>query len=354
MKGFKTLIVGVDDGHDGIKIYCGETGKAFRLPSRVANGRTLMGDSEDVNKQIIHVNGKYFTIDEYAKECIDTRTEDYPLSDANIALVYHALHQAFGGQYHKFKIATGLPLNRYYSGKDRAKNEKLIADKIENLLINKDTSNPNVYNLFDAQQKNEPIQIQKHIVLSEGQCAYFDALMNDNGKRSSIYDDLWEGGCAIIDIGGRTTDIAIVNPRGGTLQASRCDTLDVGIINLKNKVSQNLKDHFGFSTNITDWRITKALRTGIYNHGGKDHDISKILNSAKDEITDQIENSIKVNVQDGQDLGAVLLVGGGSITLGEELLKRFNYDNWRLVNQPEFANARGMYKCAKYITKPKL
>ncbi|MGY0266020.1 hypothetical protein, partial [Citrobacter freundii] len=91
------------------------------------------------------------------------------------------------------------------------------------------------------------------------------------------------------------------------------------------------------SSNITDWRLSKALKTGIYNHGGKDHDISKILNSAKVEITDQIENSIKVNVQDGQDLGAVLLVGGGSITLGDELLKRFNYDNWHLVKQPEFA-----------------
>lgn len=77
------------------------------------------------------------------------------------------------------------------------------------------------------------MQILNHIVLSEGQCAYFDALMDDNGKRSSMYEDLWEGGCAIIDIGGRTTDIAMINPRGGTMQASRCDTLDVGIITLK-------------------------------------------------------------------------------------------------------------------------
>lgn len=143
------------------------------------------------------------------------------------------------------------------------------------------------------------MQILNHIVLSEGQCAYFDALMDDNGKRSSMYEDLWEGGCAIIDIGGRTTDIAMINPRGGTMQASRCDTLDVGIITLKNKVSQNLKEFFGLSSNITDWRLSKALKTGIYNHGGKDHDISKILNAAKVEITDQIENSIKVNVQDG-------------------------------------------------------
>ncbi|ABO11091.2 MULTISPECIES: ParM/StbA family protein [Acinetobacter] len=351
MKGYKTLTVGVDDGHDGIKIYCGEVGKSFRLPSRVANGRTIIGDTDEVNKQIIHVNGKYFTVDEFTKEHIDTRTEDYPLSDANVALVHHALHQAFDGQYRKFKIATGLPLNRYYGGKDKAKNEKLIADKTQNLLINKDFNNPTVYNLYEHDKKNDPLQILNHIVLSEGQCAYFDALMDDNGKRSSMYEDLWEGGCAIIDIGGRTTDIAMINPRGGTMQASRCDTLDVGIITLKNKVSQNLKEFFGLSSNITDWRLSKALKTGIYNHGGKDHDISKILNAAKVEITDQIENSIKVNVQDGQDLGAVLLVGGGSITLGDELLKRFNYDNWHLVKQPEFANARGMYKCAKYISK---
>lgn len=71
-----------------------------------------------------------------------------------------------------------------------------------------------------------------------------------------MYDDLFEGGCAVIDIGGRTTDIAVINPQGGTMQTSRCGTLDVGIITLKSILNQNIK------AKIED--VIRHIRLAIY------------------------------------------------------------------------------------------
>lgn len=345
----KSLIVGVDDGHDGIKIYNGELGIKIRMPSRVAIGSTIMGDPDDVNKKIIIVNGNKYTVDEFCDEHIDTRTEDYPISEANVALVYQALNKAFGKDHRNFKIATGLPLNRFYGGKDDSKNTDLINKKINNLLIN--LQNKDVFNLHDQTNQIDPITIAKHIVLSEAQCAYFDALMTDKGKPSDIHDDLFEGGCAVIDIGGRTTDIAVINPRGGTMQASRCGTIDVGIITLKSILNQNIKATFKLATDVTDWRINKALDTGLLSISNKQEDISELIEEAKDKVIDQIVNKVKVHVRDGKDLGAVLLVGGGSIILGEKLTNKLEYSNIHLVKDPEYANARGMYKCAAFMAK---
>ncbi|MCM1964135.1 ParM/StbA family protein (plasmid) [Acinetobacter pittii] len=345
----KSLVVGVDDGHDGIKIYNGELAIQFRMPSRVAIGATIMGDPDDVNRKIISVNGNKYTVDEFCSEHIDTRTEDYPVSEANIALVYQALDKAFGKDYRDFKIATGLPLNRFYGGQDGTKNVDLIKNKTNNLMIN--LRDKSVFNLYEASNNLDPISISKHIVLSEAQCAYFDALMTDKGKKTDLYDDLFEGGCAVIDIGGRTTDIAVINPQGGTMQTSRCGTLDVGIITLKSILNQNIKAKLKMSSDISDWRLNKALDSGTLSIGKESHDVSDLISQAKDKVIEQIINKVKVHVRDGKDLGAVLLVGGGSITLGEQLINKLEYNNIQIVKDPEFANARGMYKCAAFMAR---
>jgi plasmid segregation protein ParM len=116
--------------------------------------------------------------------------------------------------------------------------------------------------------------------------------MTDKGKKTDLYDDLFEGGCAVIDIGGRTTDIAVINPQGGTMQTSRCGTLDVGIITLKSILNQNIKAKLKMSTDISDWRLNKALESGTLSIGKESHDVSDLILKLKTRLSSR--SSIKL------------------------------------------------------------
>lgn len=341
------IIVGLDDGHDHIKVYAGKdpiTGKAhqFKMFSRAAVGAVNMGDEDAINKELVVVDGRVFTVNESLPKFENTRFDEYPTSPLSRALVYQALRNA-NLPSTNLKITSGLPVDRFYHGPNRTMNKVLLDEKNKNLM-----NMGGVFNKYDEAHKVPKINIVGHKVLCEANAAYYDVLLDDDGDLTDIALEMgiYDGGAAVIDIGGRTTDCVVVNPGGMTLNSSRSGTLDVGVLQLQDNVRHELKQTYGWGF-INEKALSLALITNIYTIGSRETDVSNIVISAKKHLFSQIENFIESTIGDGSDLPAIILVGGGSYVLQDMIKAR--YGNVLIPEDSEYSNARGFYKIYKNL-----
>ena len=346
-----SMLVGLDDGHDHIKVYLGKdpaTGqhRQFKMQSRAAVGKANMGDDDSVNEELIVVGDTTFTVSEALSDFTNTRYDEYPTSTLSKALVYQALRNAlrqFNMTPRSLTITSGLPVNRFYNTHASTTNRTLIDAKKATLL-----DMANVYNLLDEAHEKPRVKIKDHRVLCEANAAYYDVLLDDSGEISqqAIETGIFEGGAAVLDIGGRTTDCVVVNPKGRNLNAKRSGTLDTGVISFQDNVRGQLKSthKLGFVSEIS---LKNALSTGIYKVGTKEIDINDILVAEKNKLYKKIEIFMDSTVGDGSDLPAIILVGGGSYILKDLITQK--YSQVIIPEDSEFANARGFYKLLKYL-----
>lgn len=326
------LFIGVDDGHYAIKIVA-ETGETFSVPSRGANGKHLITlRNEDDGVLYDTEEGSTFTISEHLPKFEDTRFADFPRSQLNRALVHDALRRAgFGGR--NVRITTGLPVSYYYLPNGEP-NQPLIDGKVANLRKR--------VTCGDAPMAH----IIENTVTTEAVASFVDQLMDLEGKPSSDYAALSEMPVGVIDVGGKTTDCAVILP-GMMVDSSRSGSNDVGVLSLQEAVSSKVRAHLSLDTALPAPAIEKALRTGMVRLYGKEQSVQQIVDEEKERLAEQIMSAVRTKVGTGVDLDHVLFVGGGAIVLRDQLLRHFPHA--RVPDQPEFANARGMLKFAKFV-----
>lgn len=341
MSNNDTLCVGVDDGHNEIKVFTinpftGEEIK-IKIPSKVIQGQgSCLGTVEEINKTLISVNNKIFTVDPNIDDAIDTRTEDYPMSDYNIALIYQALRIA-NLPCKNLHIATGLPLDRYYGGENRSQNLDLISAKSKKLI------NVDVYNKADKDNNETRIKFLSHEVLCEGQGTFVDMLIANKGGDTEFTEILLDHGIGIIDIGGRTTDCLVTFPARHSikLNGNRSRTKDIGMLNIYEELSVELKSFL--STNkINEIFLKEALKTNFYGIGSKKIDVTHVVNKAKAKIYSQLKNFVEMTIGDGNDLAMLVLTGGGSFLFEEYFLQDFT--EIHITEDRSYTNARGFFK----------
>lgn len=324
--------IGCDDGHFGIKL-CTDDWRQIYVPSRVAQGAQFISmDDSDVN--CYEAAGQTYTVSNSVPG-IDTRFPDYPLSDVNRVLVHHSLITAgYGGK--NVKLVTGLPLQDYYIGS--ARNTAFIGRKMANLLEGV------------VVNRNEAVNCPKivaHQVISEGIAAFYDLLMDREGNViGTVADQVAEGAVAILDIGGKTTDTAVIVNGGKDIDARRSGTAPLGGLSLNVAVEPRLKAYLKIDS-LAPRQIEDAVTKGSLRAFGKEHDVAAIVLEEKQMLADQIISESKRKMRDGGDLEAVYFVGGGSLLLKDQLQGLFPHAVF--VDDPQFSNARGMLKFAKFI-----
>jgi len=326
---------GVDDGHSGIKIVTDDGTKIF-VPSRIVSGADVINISMDTTGDNWYEteDGAVFVVSPNLP-FVDTRFADYALSPINRVLVHHALAQAgLGGQ--KVNIMTGLPVGDYYIANQP--NRDLIDRKVKSLLNHR------------VRNKNDSVllaEIVKHNVASEAIAAFFDLIIDDEGNtREDIAEMIAQGSIGIIDIGGKTTDCAVVVNGGKTIEAARSGTDNIGGLSLNKAVEPRLKDAFSASI-LSPKQVDEAVRSNTLRVFGKNEDCSAIINAEKEVLARQIIDAATRKMGDGADLERVFFVGGGSLLLRAELNSLFPHAVF--VEDPQFANARGMLKAVKYL-----
>jgi len=328
----KDLFVGVDDGHYAIKIVL-ETGQTFSIPSRAAAGKHLISlrDSDD-GVFYDTEEGRTFTVSAQLPKFEDTRFMDYPKSELNRVLVHDALRRAgLGGR--NVRITTGLPVSYYYLANGE-KNQALIDAKVANLGKR-------------VSYGDTPLaKIVANTVTTEAVASFVDQLMDLDGNPSGDFQNLSEMPVGVIDVGGKTTDCAVLLP-GMVVDPSRSGSNDVGVLQLMENVGAKLLAHLQLDAALPASAIEKALTTGTVRLYGKEQDVKKIIDDEKERLTQQIMSAVRTKVGSGADLDHVLFVGGGALVLKEQLLK--HYPHARVPDEPVFANARGMLKFAKHV-----
>jgi len=329
----KVHYVGVDDGHYAIKV-CTEEGKTFSVPSRGRVGRHVISWREnDDNGFYSTEEGQSYTVNPYLTQYDDTRFKEYPKSALNRVLVHHALFRAgFGGK--NVSIATGLPVSYYYLA-DGSQDEALINAKIANLSKKVTAGGDLVL-----------ANIQKSFVATEAIAAYFDYLINMDGSPSEHYDELADSTVGVIDIGGKTTDCAVILPGGNQVVMERSGSSDVGVLQLHANIESKLRAEFDLD-NVPPAMIESAIARGIVKISGKEEAVGELVREQKIKLADDIIAGVRPKIGSGKDLDFVLFVGGGAIVMKDQLGKYFAHS--RFPENPEFANARGMLKIAKYI-----
>lgn len=331
---------GGDDGHFGIKLVTedAETGewKQIYVPSRVASGAQVIsigGDGADDNMYDAE-DGQSYTVSEHLPP-IDTRFGDYGVSDINRVLVHHALIQAgLGGK--DVRIVTGLPVSDYYIG--NGKNTDFIDRKVKSLTAH------------SVKNRNPDIacsRIVGHSVVAEAIAAFFDLLLKKDGTyNDDILRMVNEGPIGVADIGGKTTDSAVIINGGKSVDASRSGTDKLGALSLYDAVEARIKHEFSLDS-VTPARIEQAVMTGKLRIFREERDVSKLIDEEKHSLASQIIAAIKRKFRDAADLEGVFFVGGGALLLKQQLADL--YPHAQVVDDPQFANARGMLKIAKFI-----
>lgn len=323
--------VGVDDGHSGIKVVT--DGVALHIPARLAEGSMieLAGAKEDNFYQ--DESGATYTVSA-SLPFLDTRVGTYATSAANHVLIHHALIRA-GLAGCDVRIVTGLPVNDFYIAGQQ--NTDLIDAKINSLAST------------TIRNRNADVQLARivgHDVYPEAIAAFYDLVMDNEGNSTPVMDQVERGSIAIVDIGGKTTDIAVVFNGGTGVDPKRSGSVELGALSLNTAVEMAIKRAMKLDR-MSTMQVDEAVSKGTIRLFGSDQDCFDIVKYEKGVLAQQIITEVKRRVGGGSDLEAVFFVGGGSALLDDELQDLYRHAVF--VEDPQFSNGRGMWKACKYL-----
>ncbi|WP_454727679.1 MULTISPECIES: plasmid segregation protein ParM domain-containing protein [Cupriavidus] len=331
------VYVGIDDGHYGIKAVTDAFGelKTVYVASRIATGTMVeLANSGDEDNWYEDGAGRTFTVSD-SLAFMDTRLGVYALSPENHVLIHHALVK-LGLAGRAVSIATGLPVNDFY-----------VAGR-----PNTDFVERKIAALGEATLRNRNgavalASIVGHTVYAEAIAAFYDLAIDNTGREiTEVMDQVDNGPIAIADIGGKTTDVAVVINGGRSIDAARSGSANIGGLSLNHAVEIALKQAYRIDS-LTPKQVDRAIATGVLRVFGKDEQCAEIIEHEKTVLAKQIVDELKRRVRDGADLEAVYFVGGGSKLLEPQL--KDLYAHAVFVDDPQYANARGMWKAAKYL-----
>ena len=209
-------------------------------------------------------------------------------------------------------LALGLPIIQF---KDKETRTELI-----NML--QGNSYKVVYNNIPSTKFIRSVQ-----VFPEGISGYLylknQGLLNAVGYRDAI----------LIDVGGKTTDIALIKNNKATLPTS----VNVGTIDIYYSIAKALRERY-YDAKIDVEKIQDYLDKGFYYKGEK-QDITFAINTTK-VLFKQIYDELKINYS--IETEAVVVIGGGAKILGSAFKKNIpGIIIMENIDRDVFSNAKG-------------
>lgn len=336
MSSGNMIFCGVDDGFYETKIVLGN-GVKVRIPSQARLGElnsVSIGGSE-VQSFEYTVGDEQFVIGNL-RNADPTAFDAYSYSSLNRVIVNHALRVAGLTGNDELAICTGLPVRSYYvKGK---MNKDLILKKRNSLLTAK---NP----VLAGDGTQLPF-VSSHSIVSEGIAAWMDYVLMRNAD-GIIYknEDLVAQSIAVIDIGGRTTDIAVIS--GGNMDGDRSTTVNLGMLNVGSLLKDMIHKEYGFEP--TEIQMRDALETNGFKFKGERVDISDLATKARTQIVSRIRTEVQRCLGEANDIDKVLFVGGTTVAVQDMLSDWYDESHRVIVHDAGYANASGMQKYAEMI-----
>jgi plasmid segregation protein ParM len=325
----KTFFVAVDDGYAQTKLVgespTGEGMVRTIMRSSIRPGKTgLTSLGGGVVAAYTTEEGNQFTVSNEI-ESESTQFDGFHTSQLNRVLVNHALIEAqYSGK--SVHLITGLPVADFYL--DGEKDEDHTSEKRRNLL----RSVMRADNIL-------PVTVRDVRVGCQAVAAWFDHVLDDNLQQKNDAS----GSIAIVDIGGRTTDIATV-VSGNAIDHSRSGTENIGVLDVYSQVAVSLRKQFKIKEKFPIDILDKAVRTGLVTLWNKQHNIEDVVLEAIQEHEGKIAREVQRRLGSAASFNAVVFVGGGA-NLFRSIANHF--PNGHVAENPEFSNANGLYKFIK-------
>ncbi len=322
----KQQLVIVDEGSAQVKVtWFDRKEKSIKscvIPSMVA----MDVDTDPVGNPLDNsyiVDGTEYCVSPDLKSPITTKRESYQTSVENRVLVHEALRKAgFGDQ--DLEVRVTLPITQYFFGDSHKRNDSLIKRKKENLL-------EPVENINGVALAN----IQSVMVAPESIPAWFDFALDDTGEWIGDLDDCQS--VMVVDIGGTTTDLSIINGEG---TPKRKHSISRGVYDIGNELSTLLVAN-GKAKTLPRAHLDNVLRTGTY----RGFNCLDMIAQAAKKVASEIHNKMDEYEGDSGALDKIIFVGGGAALIGEDLAASYgNSANSHIPAEPDLSIARGLVK----------
>lgn len=326
----KPFRVAIDDGLAQIKLFGEAPDGQFRsLKFATAIKPAGSGGLLDIGGSIINTyeteEGERFVCSDAVK-AEEIRFPDFHVSPMNRVLIRHALLAAgYGGT--QVELLTSLPVDEFFAG--AARNQGHIDRKVENL-------GKGVIQVASTAPHPDLVNIK---VGCQAISAFFDYIFDLNGHPTMEVPEA----LAIVDIGGSTTDIAVIL-EGEQIDPNSSGAARVGVLDVHTALREKLEQKFNAVLRLTPKIIDNACRTRKIHLWGETHDIDQLVTDAVREAGQTIMREIDRKIGNGATLDKILLVGGGAALFSEFL---GHWRNTTILPDGEFANARGLLKFAR-------
>ena len=300
--------------------------KTAQVPALMARGYAAVGLSGAADTY--EIDGEQWHVNNGAAE--NTQFKSYPYSAHNLALTLAALRSQ--GCTGDVQLATGVPVRDFYSdagiNTDNVQRKTALFDK-----------------RYTLSGGDLGLKITAYKVCPEAVSAVVDYVIDaDGGEKNTI-----SGSVAVVDIGGRTTDLAVVN-KDFMADSQSIKTLNLGVLDLYKALAKALQKDHDVNSEIPTALLETAARTGeitLY-QGQPALDVSALVKREKGKLAERVQEEVE-RVFGDRHLTQTLYAGGGAALFNDQLLNMS--DRGVVVAQdPQFANARGYLKIAQFLT----
>lgn len=169
------------------------------------------------------------------------------------------------------------------------------------------------------------IDITKINIVPQGAAAYFDLLLDDDGK---IANDLGTKKIGLIDIGEKTVDFVCIDKNRFVNELS--NSLNLGMNTAYLRLIKTIQSELGITTlpNKAKQYVDRVSTTGIEYR----------------KLSAEILGNISAWWPSLNDFNAIYITGGGGDTLGKYFQEQIQC---KVVKGGQFSNSRGYQKCGQ-------
>ncbi|MEG0944407.1 MAG: ParM/StbA family protein [Angelakisella sp.] len=289
-------IVGVDLGYTYTK-----TSEMLKFESKISEVEPLLGGKR------LKIDGCTYFMGE-GKGTVDLNKIDSVITKA---CLFYALGKVKTGA-EGFKIVTGLPIAQYQT----------LQEGLKQMILN------NRYKMISVDlEPDKRIYIEDVKVYPQG--------------AGALYGQNIVGDAIVVDIGGRTVDIAYFSIQDGVRKLTKSETLFDGMLTLYSSIINRVNAKY--MINLQPEYSQNILINGLTIDGDK-QDIG-FLKPVISEHIEGICNEIRLNYP--ANTTTIYLCGGGAELL-EGAFKR-HFKDIQKLNNSQFANAIGYKKVGEAI-----
>lgn len=290
VKGCADMIVGVDIGYSATK-----TSEKNVFHSRFTNAGTASSLNE---RQRINLDGKSYFIGQGFGAMDVNRVND----DITRQCLFTALAMCSSTETH-FKVVTGLPINQF--------------DSQATALKQYIRTNNHCHVVYGGQERLLWVDDVK--VYAQG--------------AGALYSEQVPGGAIVVDIGGRTVNIALFEVVNERRSLAKSATLYCGMLPLLSKAVEAANRELGLDFSLQDGE--SVLKNELVVDG--EHRVLTFLTPMKEEHFSELFSLLALNFP--VRTTPIYVCGGGSYVMGSML--KAKYKNTVIMPDGQFSNAIG-------------